>query len=71
MNKLDSKDKIKLDEIMNEISNLKKYSNELASNTRGEKLENYIDSLTKNINSLEIKIETMYEESFEKTETLE
>ena len=68
MNKLDNNDKTKLDEILNEIINLKRYSNELASNTRGEKLENYINNLTKNINSLENKIEYLYENNFNKPE---
>ena len=68
MSKLDNNDKAKLDEILNEIINLKRYSNDLASNTRGDKLENYIDVLTKNINSLEDKVENLYEENFEKPE---
>ena len=59
------KDKTKMDEILNELVNLKNYSNELASNTRGEKLENYIDKLSKDINSLKIQVETIYEENFE------
>ena len=57
-------DKIKIEEILEEIDNLKKYSQELASNTRGEKLENYIDNLAKNINSLGNKVETIYEEKY-------
>ena len=63
------KDKTKLDELLYELTNLKKHSNELASNTRGEKLENYIDNLSKNINSLENKVETIYEENFKNIES--
>ena len=61
---MDDKDKAKLNEILNEIENLKKYNNDLASNTKGEKLENYIDSLSKDINSLKIKVEKIYEDNF-------
>lgn len=69
MSDLIDKDKIKFDEIITEITNLKKYSNELASNTRGEKLENYINLLSKNVNNLENNIEKIYEENFDKTDT--
>lgn len=62
------KDKLKLEEILNEIANLKKYKNELASNTRGEALEQYIDNLSKNINLLEQSVEKTYDDYSEKIE---
>ena len=68
---MNDKDKDKLIEILNEIEKLKKYNNDLASNTKGKKLEGYIDSLNKDINSLKIKVEKIYEDNFEKVETLE
>ena len=57
-------DKLKIEEILEEIQNLKKYNRELANNTSGEKLENYIDSLSKDINQFEINVERVYEEHF-------
>ena len=59
-----TKDKEKLQEIIDEIANLKRYNNELANNTRGDKLENYINSLSRNINNLNDKVETIYQENF-------
>ena len=55
-----NKDKVKIEEILNEIENLKKYNNELASSVRGEKLESYVDSLSKNIRLFQNKIEETY-----------
>ena len=55
-----NKDKVKIEEILNEIENLKKYNNELASSVRGEKLESYVDSLSKNIKLFQNKIEETY-----------
>jgi len=60
----DNKDKLMLDDILNELDNLKKYSNELASNTRGDKLESYINSMKKNIFFLENNVEKVYDENF-------
>ena len=71
MNKLDDLDKTKIKEILNELSNLKKYSNDLANNTRGEKLESYIDNLSRNVVLLENKIETLYDESAKINENVE
>ena len=65
-----TKDKLKFKEILDEIANLKKYNRELGSNTRGETLEQYIDNIDKNINSLETTIEKIYDENFN-TNTLE
>jgi len=64
MNDNINNDKLKIEEILEEIQNLKKYSRELANNTSGEKLENYIDSLSKDINQFEINVEKIYEEQF-------
>jgi hypothetical protein len=59
-----AKDKEKLQEILNEINNIKRYNNELANNTRGDKLENYIGALARNINILETKTEEVYQDNF-------
>ena len=59
-----AKDKMKLQEIMDELSNLKKYSSDLSNNTRGDALENYINTLSKNINLLDEEVENIYEENF-------
>lgn len=59
-----AKDKEKLQEILNEITNLKRYSNELINNSRGEKIENYINSLSRNINVLNDKVENIYQDNF-------
>ena len=64
MDETNLKDKTKLEEILNEIENLKKYNNELASHTRGEKLENYINSLGKNIYLLQNKIQDAYDNNY-------
>lgn len=58
------KDKAKIQEILDEINNLKKYSNDLANNTRGDKLENLINNLNKNINLLNNKTEEIYNNNF-------
>ena len=58
------KDKAKMQEILMEISNLKKYANELADNTRGDKLERYINALSKNINLLNEQVETTYDNNY-------
>ena len=61
MNNQDINDKLKLESILNEINNLKKYNKQLNENTKGEKLENYINVLNKSLLSLEDKIETNLE----------
>ena len=65
------KDKVKFEEIMNEIANLKKYSKELSINTRGEKLENYINALSRSINNFEDDVEKTYDDNFNKTKNIE
>lgn len=59
------KDKMKLQEILNELANLKKYKNDLANNMRGDKLEQFIDELNKNIVLLENTIETFYDKNYQ------
>ena len=67
----DNKDKLKLKEILDEIENLANYSNELALNTRGEKLGNYVDNLIKNVTVLKTKVETIYEKEYGPIEPLQ
>ncbi len=55
-----TKDKAKLQEMINELSNLKKYCNELGYNTRGDKLERYINALSKNITLFDNEVENIY-----------
>ncbi len=57
-------DKIKMQEIMTEINNLKNLTNELANNTRGESLENYITTLSRNITLFNNKTESIYNNVF-------
>ena len=64
MNDTRINDKMKVQEILNEISNLKKYNNELSNSIRGEKLENLINNLNKNLNMLNEKTEKIYDEHF-------
>jgi hypothetical protein len=59
-----AKDKEKIQVILDEIANLKRFNNELANNTRGDKLENYINSLSRNINILNDKVEIVYQDNF-------
>ena len=61
---MDDKDKVKLLELLDVIENLKNYSGELALNTRGEKLGNYVDNLIKNVNTMKTKVETIYENEY-------
>ena len=59
-----AKDKEIIQVILDEIANLKRFNNELANNTRGDKLENYINSLSRNINILNDKVEMVYQDNF-------
>ena len=60
MNDEIGKNKLKLQDIMIEIDNLKKYASDLANNSQGEKLENYIDKLEKDIEKAQDKLEIIY-----------
>lgn len=62
------KDKNKIEDTLNELSNLKRYSNELANNTRGEKLENHINNLLRNITTLNDNLERIYDENYKNNE---
>ena len=57
-------DKIKMQELLDELVNLKRYSNDLSNCTKGEKIELYIGELTKNINLLNNEVEEIYEKTF-------
>ena len=61
-------DKIKMKEILDELANLKTYSKDLSNNTRGEKLENYINELAKNISVLNDKVEEVYDNTLKTSE---
>ena len=63
-----TKDKVKIQEMLLELSNLKKYANDLANNTRGDKLERYINVLSKNITLLDEHMEKTYEDNFTSNE---
>ena len=56
MEEIVSKDKLKLQDILDEIENLKNYNRELLDNTKGEKLENYIGNLDRSIEKLREKV---------------
>ena len=57
------KTKLRIQDIMNEIANLKKYNNDLRANCSGEKLEEYLDKLNNNIVQTQVKIENIYNET--------
>ncbi len=54
------KSKRKIQDILMEISVLKKYINELGNNSKGEKLENYIDKLKSDALKAEDTINNIY-----------
>ena len=54
------KTKLRMQDIMNEIANLKKYNSDLRANCNGEKLEEYLDKLNNNIVQAQIKVENIY-----------
>ena len=60
MNNDVSKRKLEIQDIMNEIANIKRYNNELHNNCRGDKLEDYLNKLNNNITQAQIKLETIY-----------
>ena len=59
------KNKQKIQNVINEINNLKKYTNELANNISGEKLEEYCNKITKDIVKAQDKVEELYTKKFE------
>ena len=58
------KNKQKMQDIINEINNLKKYTYELANNTSGDKLEEYCSKITKDIIKTQYKAEELYTKKF-------
>ena len=64
MNEEMSKNKLKMNDIVNEITNIKKYNNDLANNLKGDKLEEYLDKLNKDIIKAQDKIENIYTINF-------
>ena len=64
MNDNKSKNKLKMQDIINEINNLKKYNSDLFNNINGDTLESYVNELNKNIIKAETKAETIYTENF-------
>lgn len=59
MNDEMNKNKEKIQEITTEIINLKRYINELANNSQGDKLESYIDKLEKDVVKAQNKLEML------------
>ena len=57
MDKMDSKDKLKLQDMLEEVESLKTYNRELLDNTKGEKLENYIGALDRSVDKLKEKLD--------------
>ena len=49
MNEDNTKNKLKMQDIINEIDNLRKYNSELFNSVKGDKLENYLRALDKSI----------------------
>lgn len=64
MNDEDNKNKIKMQDVINELANIKKYNNDLFNNVSGEKLENYLNELNKNIIKAQDTAETIYTKNF-------
>ena len=58
------KEKSKTKDILMEIDNLKKYTNQLSNNVRSEKLENYITTMNNSISNLENETESFYNEKY-------
>ena len=60
----EAKSKLKMQDIFNELINLKKYNSDLYNNVRGEKLENYLNELDKSILKAQNKAEDIYTKNF-------
>lgn len=52
--------KIIIEDILNEIDNIKKYNKEIANNVSGDTIESYVNKIEKDINELQTKIEDSY-----------
>lgn len=64
MNDNDAKNKLKMQDIINELINIKKYNNSLSSNVKGETLENYVNELDKSIIKAQDTADTIYTEKY-------
>ena len=60
----DAKNKLKMQDIINELANLKKYNNDLFSNVSSEKLESYLNELNAKIVTAQNKAEDIYTKNF-------
>lgn len=58
------KNKLKTEDILIEIDNLKKYTNNVSSNIRSDKLESFVDLMNKSITKLQTETENYYNENF-------
>ncbi len=52
--------KVIIEDILNEIDNIKKYNKEIANNVSGDTIESYVNKIEKDINELQTKIEDSY-----------
>ena len=52
--------KVIIEDILNEIDNIKKYNKEIANNVSGDTIESYVSKIEKDINELQTKIEDSY-----------
>lgn len=60
MNEDNTKNKLKMQDIINEIDNLRKYNSELFNSVKGDKLENYLRALDKSIIKAQNMAEIIY-----------
>ena len=58
------KDKLKTQDILIEIDNLKKYTNDVSSNIKSDKLESFVDLMNKSITKLQKETENFYNDQF-------
>ena len=52
--------KVIIEDVLNEIDNIKKYNKEIANNVSGDTIESYVSKIEKDINELQTKIEDSY-----------
>ena len=64
MNDNEAKNKLKMQDIINELDNLKKYNSDLFNSVKGETLENYLNALDKSIIKAQNTAETIYNKNF-------
>ena len=53
-----------MQDIINELDNLKKYNSDLFNSVKGETLENYLNALDKSIIKAQNTAETIYNKNF-------